>query len=174
MSRRIKKLLEETLISRDRLKGERIHRILGDRIFTQEIWHIDRFTISGGLALGLFIAFTPTIPFQMIISALCAIWLRVNLPVALAACWVTNPLTIFPVYRIAYRLGYWLLGNLPGIFSGFVGQEQAGMRHLFAKGVYLWTGGVLLGAAAGLGGYAFVRIAWYYASKAEQKLHAEK
>lgn len=174
MSRRIRKWLEKNLISRDRLQGERIHRILGDRIFEQEIWHIDQYTISGGLALGLFVAFTPTIPFQMTISALCAIWLRVNLPMALAACWVTNPMTIFPVYKTAYKLGYWMLSNLPGVFSGLWAEDRSGMRDLFAKGVYLWTGGVLLGSAAALAGYAFVRIAWHYAARAEEKLRPGK
>lgn len=169
MSRRIRKWLENNLISRDRLRGERIHKMFGERLFAREIWHIDRYTISSGLALGLFVAFTPTIPFQMTIAAFCAIWLRVNLPVALAACWITNPLTIVFFYKMAYNLGYQSLGNLPWMFSGFVEKEQLGIRDIFAKAVYLWTGGVLLGSVAALAGYGFVRTAWYLASRKEKK-----
>jgi uncharacterized protein (DUF2062 family) len=169
LSRRIRTWLEKNLISRDRLRGERIHQIFGERLFASEVWHIDRHTISGGLALGLFVAFTPTIPFQMTIAALCAIWLRVNLPAALAACWVSNPLTIIPFYKTAYQLGLWSLGSLPGLFSSLVSEDRSGIRDLFSKAAYLWTGGVLMGSIAALSGYAFVRIVWYYASREEKK-----
>jgi hypothetical protein len=168
LSRRIRAWLEKNLISRERLRGERIHKIFGDRLFTSEIWHIDRFSISGGLALGLFVAFTPTIPFQMTIAALCSIWLRVNLPIALAACWITNPLTLIPFYRLTYNLGYWSLGSMPGIFSCIAPPGRSGIMDIFTKAAYLWSGGVLVGSAAAFAGYGFVRILWHLGSSQEK------
>jgi hypothetical protein len=47
------------------MRNGRIHRLLGDRIFHPHIWSFDERSLSGGLALGLFIAFTPTLTFQM-------------------------------------------------------------------------------------------------------------
>ncbi|MCK9229822.1 MAG: DUF2062 domain-containing protein [Syntrophales bacterium] len=156
---RIRKKLREKLLSyRGKLRGEYVHRILGDRLFDREIWRMSERSLAGGLPLGLFIAFTPTISVQMLLSAILAIWLRVNLPIALAACWVTNPLTAVPVYGLAFKLGRWLVGCLPSFIKayGFRGPTA----HYFANGLYLVIGGIVLGTLAALMGYVLVRLAW--------------
>lgn len=43
-----------------------------------------------GLAVGAFYAFVP-FPWQMLLAAITALWLRFNLPVAVAMVWITNP-----------------------------------------------------------------------------------
>ncbi len=146
------------LDSKDRLRGVYVHRLLGDRLFAREIWHISERSLSGGVALGLFIAFTPTISIQMPVSAIMAIWLRVNLPAALVACWITNPLTAVPIYTAAFRVGRWIVDCLPPFIKayGFHGTTA----HYFANGFYLVLGGMILGAAAALAGYLLVRAAW--------------
>ncbi len=160
MHHKIKEWLEKYLIKPDRLRGERIHRLLGDRIFDPDIWHVSKRSISGGLALGLFIAFTPTIPLQMLFSAIGAIWLRVNLPVAIAACWITNPFTAVWIYFMEYRLGRAILGNLPGIFTISELENIGTVRRLFSQATYVWTGGVIFGALAAIVAYVVVRSLW--------------
>ena len=64
--------------------------------------------MAGAVAVGLFWAFAP-MPFQMIPAAACAIWFRVNLPISVTLVWLTNPLTIPPVFYFNYKLGTWLL-----------------------------------------------------------------
>jgi len=65
-----------------------------------------------GLALGLFWAFMP-VPGQSLFAASIAIWLRVNVLVAIAATWVTNPFTALPIVLVAHRLGALLIGPAP-------------------------------------------------------------
>lgn len=163
--RNIKDWLKKHLIKPDRLRGERIHQIVGDRLFDRDIWHISRRSISGGLALGLFIAFTPTIPAQMLLSAICAIWLRVNLPIAIAACWVTNPFTAVWIYFMEYRLGRAVLGNLPGVFAISDLENIGAIRRLFSHATYVWTGGLIVGAVAALIGYIVMQLAWQLLSR---------
>lgn len=155
---RMKARIYGFLDNRDWLRGEFIHRLLGDRIFKHEIWHISERSLSGGLAIGLFVAFAPTISIQMLICALLAIWFRVNLPMALAACWVTNPVTAVPIYTFAFKLGRWLVGCLPDYLKihGFGGQ----MAIYFTNSFYLVVGGVTMGFAAAFGGYLLVKLAW--------------
>ncbi|MDZ7830745.1 MAG: DUF2062 domain-containing protein [Desulfobacterales bacterium] len=156
----MKEWLRKHLIKPERLKDEPIHRLLGDRLFDRDIWRISRRSISGGLALGLFIAFTPTIPAQMLLSAVGAIWLRVNLPIAIAACWVTNPFTAVYIYFMEYRLGREIIGNLPGIFAVSDLENIGAVRRLFSHATYVWTGGLIVGATVALIAYIIVRVIW--------------
>ena len=62
-------------------------------------------SIAAGTALGMFIALTPTVGFQMIIAIILATVARVNKVAAALLCWITNPLTMWPIYYGCYRLG---------------------------------------------------------------------
>ncbi len=152
------KWLAERMPTQKSLRGEYIHKVLGERIFVGELWRIDERAISGGIALGLFIAFTPTVPLQMLLTAAFAILLRVNLPAALAACWVTNPITAVPIYALSFSLGRTIVGGMPDVLSahGLPGS----MSGYFKDALALVTGGVTLGAAAAIAGYLLVRMAW--------------
>ena len=71
--------------------------------------------MAGGAALGVFLAFIP-VPIQMLIAAPLAFLFQVNLPVALAATWVSNPLTLAPILLLAYKVGSLLLGESEQVF----------------------------------------------------------
>jgi hypothetical protein len=75
-------------------------------------------SIALGFAVGMFVALTPTVGIQMVISGLVAHWLRANRPIPIALAWITNPLTVVPVYYFNYRVGLLLLP----------GDEEAGRR----------------------------------------------
>ena len=65
--------------------------------------------IALGVAVGLFVAFTPTIPFQMVLTAGLAFLLGANKVVGLPVVWITNPVTAVPVYYAQFMLGEKLL-----------------------------------------------------------------
>ena len=58
--------------------------------------------------VGLFTAFMP-VPGQMVVAALLAVRLRCNLPLSVGLVWITNPLTMGPIYYLAYRIGALLI-----------------------------------------------------------------
>jgi uncharacterized protein (DUF2062 family) len=74
------------------------------------LWHLNRRSVPGAVAIGLFSGLIPG-PLQMLSALLLTIGLRKNLPVALLATLYTNPLTIVPLYLLAYQLGALLLGT---------------------------------------------------------------
>jgi len=63
--------------------------------------------IALGTAIGVFVAFTPTIGFQMLIAALIATVLRANRFAAVIPPWITNPFTIPPIFALTYWVGTW-------------------------------------------------------------------
>jgi uncharacterized protein (DUF2062 family) len=94
------------------VKGTWLHRRLGDRLFVPEIWKPERLRVAGGMAIGSFFAMIP-LPIQMPGAALVSYLARMNLPTALAATWISNPITApFSLY-IQYKIGCFLVGKPP-------------------------------------------------------------
>lgn len=146
---------------RQTLKGSRFHRFWGQTLFHNLLWRTDRRSIAGGLALGLFIAFTPTIPFQMTLAIIGALLLKVNLPIAIAACWITNPLTAIPIYTAAWKLGKYLIEHI-GIIHSFLTAHhfETKSAHLILNGIYLWTGSLVFSFLAAVSGGLLVLLLW--------------
>lgn len=133
-------------------------RRFGARLHDGNLWHLNRRSVSGGVALGLFCALLP-LPLQMFIAGGLAIWLRVNLPISALLVWITNPLTLGPVWYVSYRIGAWLMG-LPARdiqFSLSLENLLVTMREVW---IPLALGSVVLGALLALLGFALVRLAW--------------
>jgi len=73
------------------------------------LWHLNRRSVSGGVAVGLFIAFLP-IPFQMLLAAVAAVFFRVNVALAVAMPLLSNPFTMVPIFWVAYIIGSAITG----------------------------------------------------------------
>lgn len=65
--------------------------------------------IALGVALGLFVAWTPFYGLHLFILALLAILLRANKFVAFTFVWVNNPFTLIFIYYPSYLLGKYIL-----------------------------------------------------------------
>jgi uncharacterized protein len=67
--------------------------------------------IAAGLAIGVFVGVTPTIPFHTVIIILVGLLFRQNITAAYLGSWIiSNPLTIPLFYISQYELGRFLLG----------------------------------------------------------------
>ena len=62
---------------------------------------------------------------QILFSALFALLLRANLPVAAVATLVSNPLTYGPIFVLAYRTGSMLLGEAPDAAQEITVEKEA-------------------------------------------------
>jgi len=90
-----------------------LHRRLGDRLIDHKLWQPDREAVARGLAIGTFFSMLP-VPMQMLPAAVTSILARANVPCAIVACWITNPVTapVFLVLQI--QIGFYLLGKGTG------------------------------------------------------------
>lgn len=69
--------------------------------------------IAGGLGVGMFVAFTPTVGIQIILAIIAATLCNVNRPAAIAPVWITNPVTVAPVYTFNYWIGTFFWSGPP-------------------------------------------------------------
>jgi uncharacterized protein len=77
-------------------------------LFDRRLWVPCRDTVASGLAIGLFFSMIPLIP-QSIFAAIIAMRVRVNVPFAMAACFISNPFTNLPFWAAQIQLGQWLI-----------------------------------------------------------------
>ena len=106
----MKKLLQRYTPNPDDLKNHKYLGWLGKHLHNPSLWNFNRKCISKAFAIGLFCAFIP-MPFQMFLAAPVAVIFSANLPVAVALVWITNPITIPPIFYACYQLGVWILGT---------------------------------------------------------------
>jgi len=146
-------------------------------IFLHHILHADDSPgrIALGAAIGMFVAWTPTIGAQMLIAVSLAAFLGANKAVTLPVVWITNPVTVVPIYWFNYRLGYFLItgdwhsgGAVRGkivemcraslgtnIFSDTYWRDLT--RLMVDIGWPLWTGSIFTGLILGLITYVAIR-----------------
>jgi len=62
--------------------------------------------VAFGMAIGVFVAITPTIPFHTILALALAILLKASKPAALLGVWVSNPITVVFLYLACYKVGH--------------------------------------------------------------------
>lgn len=102
--------------SKSEISHHKHMRVFGDWLHDPNLWHLNRRSVAGAFAVGLFFMYMPPF-FQMVQAGFAAIFLRVNLPISAALVWITNPITIPPMYYFAYVLGCWVLAKPPAPFD---------------------------------------------------------
>ncbi len=120
--------------------------------------HLNRRSVAGGVAVGLFVAFLP-IPMQMVAAAGVAVLVRVNLLLSVMLVWVSNPFTMPPMLYASYRLGARITGtNIER--RPFELKLEWFWDNLAQTWQPLLLGSVLLGLLTAAIGYLLVLLAW--------------
>jgi uncharacterized protein (DUF2062 family) len=112
--------------------------------------------IGLGFALGLFVGMSPTMGFQMAIAVFLAAILKWNKFSAVAAVWITNPVTAPIIYGVTYFIGANIIG-MPGIdltpeafsVTSFITFFKQTPRIFWA----MTLGGVVVGIPLAIAGY---------------------
>jgi len=125
----------------------------------KDLWRGDRNTFAKAGFVGAFCAFIP-VPFQMPLAAISAYYAKANIPFAVALAWITNPVTMWPIWTFGYLLGAKILG-MPTLRNievteglGFWGWMSEVLPQIW---IPLWFGNIFLGTVVGLMLYLIVR-----------------
>jgi uncharacterized protein (DUF2062 family) len=163
-----RKLFRKYLPSAASVRENRWVAMFGKLLHHPNLWHLNRDSVAGAVAIGLFAGLVPG-PLQMLTALILAIPLRRNLPVALLMTLYTNPFTIVPLYLLAYAYGSLLLGlnhAVPKVqhFEMDWGHMVDSMGRLLdwtlALGKPLVVGLVALGLTLAFLGYWTVQLFW--------------
>jgi hypothetical protein len=154
----MKKFFKRSLPHVSLVKSHPKLQLFGALLHEPNLWHCNRRSLAGGMAIGLFVAFVP-VPIQMLLASAGAIVFRVNLPLSISLVWVTNPVTIPPIFYFAYKLGTILLGvqTLPAEFAL---SHEWFFQALEQSWQPLLIGSLLLGSLSAFLGYGFVHLLW--------------
>ena len=167
----LRKPIRKWLPSHEKILQNRHIARLGPWLQHHNLWHLNRRSVAGGVAAGLFAGLIPgSNPVQFLAASLLAVGFKVNLPIAVAVTLYSNPFTIVPLYYAAYRLGQLALfsgrgGELPDMAlalqgKGFREWIPAALDWLAAVGKPLVVGLPLLAIVLALAGYFIVDSAW--------------
>ena len=162
-----RKFFRKYLPSHESVRDNKHIARFGGLLHHPNLWHLNRHSVAGGVAVGMFSGLVPG-PLQMVTAALIAIPLRVNLPVALATTLYTNPLTIGPLYFLAYLIGRLIIGGEgraisppPELQWSQLGDSmEAFVRWGMSMGTPLAVGLAALALGLAAIGYACVQIGW--------------
>jgi uncharacterized protein (DUF2062 family) len=164
-----RKYFRKVMPNADKVREVKALSMFGDSLFHPALWHLNRRSAAGGVAVGLFCGLIPG-PLQMLAAAIVCVLLRVNLPLALVATLYTNPLTIVPLYLLAYQIGGFVLGKYganeapvqpPHWDWANMWASMDAMGHwMMSLGAPLALGVFLLACLLSALGYATVRGIW--------------
>ena len=173
----IQKLIHKFIPDPEVIKRHKNLQFLGDKLHEPNLWHLNRRSISMAFAVGLFCAWIPS-PMQMVFAATGAIYYRANIPISVALVWITNPVTMPPLFYFAYKVGLWFMNQPPG-----TQEADFSLSHMFSGLSDAWqpflTGCFVMGIVSSAIGYFGIQYYWNYhvtkkwAERKEKKLNVK-
>ena len=141
----LRPLLRRWLPDPDKLRAHRGLRWMGPLLDRAWLWQANRHGVAAGLASGLFLGLLVPIG-QVVFACVAALLLRANLPAAVFATFVSNPLTTPAILLAAYHLGMLVLGVPAPLADGVLGELPLTER-LAAMGEPLMVGLAIMATA---------------------------
>jgi len=99
-----------------RLRQGRVFKVLGPRLTDSRLWALNRRAITAAVGAGVAVCFIP-LPIHLVLGLAAAMVWRLNVPAMVGTLLLVNPLTVVPLYYLAYRVGALLFGLPPGEFQ---------------------------------------------------------
>jgi uncharacterized protein len=159
--------VKDTINARFRLHRRRVNRRLQRYPLVARIMHASdclKFTMEGvarGVAVGLFVGLTPTVGVQTLLMIIGCILLRGNFPVAFILSWVSNPVTMVPLYWFFNVLGETVFEPLLPMEDGTPNLIDDALHETMLTAL----GSLLIATPAGVIGYFATRVVWRFVTR---------
>ena len=150
--------------------SEKIQQFLIKYNIPQVYLSTNREMVSKSFLIGLFLAFLP-IPMQMLAVLLLMKFLKFNVPVAIALCWVSNPITMPFIFYIEYIVGAFLLGLEIEAMQISIEWFNNNFHNIF---IPLYFGAFVVATIVSVSFYFLINTLWIYFVKKSKKIHYTK
>ncbi|AWB67448.1 DUF2062 domain-containing protein [Saccharobesus litoralis] len=167
-----KKTIKKFMPDHDTIRNNKSLKIFGPLLNSPNLWCLNRRSIAGAFALGLFNAFIP-VPFQMWLSALGAIIFRVNLPLSVALVWITNPFTMPPIFYFCYLVGEWVMGPSGHKFAFEMSWDWLA-QSVSTIGPTFLVGCLVCSVVASCVGYITINVLWRHSVRKHWQTRHQK
>jgi hypothetical protein len=160
--------MKRYLPSPEKVRRMKTLNFLGDILQEPNLWHINRHSVARAFLIGVWLCFIP-MPFQMLASALLAIWFNANLPLAVALVWISNPVTMPPIFYFNYKLGVWMLSR-PLLDFDFSPSQAWISERLLDIGIPLYLGSLVVATVSACVAYLIIQLLWRRRVRANWRL----
>jgi len=153
-----KRLIKRYMPDHRTIREHKCLQCFGKLLHSPDLWHLNRHSVAKAFAIGLFFAWVP-VPFQMVLAAGASILLCANLPISVVLVWLTNPVTMPPMFYGAYKIGAWAM-NLPEQDFKFELSWEwltSGMASIWQPFLF---GCAIIGVVCSILGYFGIKLAW--------------
>ncbi|MEA1956675.1 MAG: DUF2062 domain-containing protein [Campylobacterota bacterium] len=150
-------------------KSKKLQEFIKKSKVPQEFLSTNRRMVSRAVLIGLFIAFIP-MPMQMGVVLAVMPFVRFNVPIALAMCWLSNPFTMPPMYYMEYMTGSFLLGTEIAPVEMTLDWFSNNIDNIF---IPLYTGTLFYSVSVSLSAYWLINHFWKSSVHKDRKLHRD-
>ena len=153
-----KKSLQKLFPTPDQVRGNKSLAFLAPLMGKPNLWHLNRRSVAQAFFIGIFCAFIP-MPFQMALAALLAFYFNSNLPISVGLVWISNPITMPPLFYATYSFGTYILDMPTREYNSDLSLESL-LAKLGDIWLPLYLGSILAGLIFASLGYISIRIIW--------------
>jgi hypothetical protein len=153
-----KKKLQKLFPTPEQVRKNKSLSFLAPLMGKPNLWHLNRRSVAQAFFIGIFCAFIP-MPFQMALAGILAFYFNSNLPISVGLVWLSNPITMPPLFYATYSFGAYLLDLPAREFNSDISLESL-LAELNEIWLPLYLGSVIAGIIFASIGYISMRILW--------------
>jgi len=148
-------------------KSEKLKAFIKKYKIPREYLSTNRRMVSKGVFIGLFIAFIP-MPMQMLAVVAIMPFIKFNVPIGIAMCWLSNPFTMPLMYYMEYLTGSFFLGIEPEPVKMTIEWFSNNLSKIF---IPLYAGTLFYAVVVSTLAYYLVNIFWKASVYRDKLLH---
>ncbi|KMQ74712.1 DUF2062 domain-containing protein [Marinobacter subterrani] len=153
-----KKFMKRYLPTPEKVRAMQSLSFLGDILHEPNLWHINRHSVARAFLVGVWFCFIP-MPFQMLAAAIFAVWLNANLPLSVVLVWISNPITMPPLFYFNYKVGAWALSR-PVLSFEFQLSWSWISERIMDIGIPLYLGSLIVATVSACFSYLIIQLLW--------------
>ena len=153
--------------TRESLEQNRWLKPFSKNILRSELWRFNRRSVPRGMALGLFVGIMIPLA-HFVVAAIIAVFVRANIPVAMAATFIGFPAIYVFIAAAAYKLGPWLLhiDKMTGVAPISQTMDKTEFDHVLqmvtSKGLPTAFGLFVIATVTASVGYLLTSLVWRF------------